>query len=79
LVNVIPLAWLELELGRESWLCSLMPAASSVVPLCCFIQVVNTVHLLYYYWKLLLRLVVGRNNIDTCQLVSLLLLQTELL
>jgi hypothetical protein len=28
---------------------------------------------------LLLRLVVGRNNIDTCQLVSLLLLQTELL
>jgi hypothetical protein len=72
LVNVIPLAWLELELGRESWFCWLMPAASSVVPLCCCIRVVNTLHLLYYYWKLLLLLVVGRNiNLNnTCQLAS---------
>lgn len=75
LVNVIPLAWLELELGRESWFCWLMPAASSVVPLCCCIRVVNTLHLLYYYyWKLLLLLlVVGRNIVNlnnTCQLAS---------
>ena len=33
MVNVIPLAWLELELGRESWFCWLMPAARSIVPL----------------------------------------------
>ena len=33
MVNVIPLAWLEFELGRESWFCWLMPAASAVEPL----------------------------------------------
>jgi hypothetical protein len=49
LVNVIPPAWLGLELGTESGL--LVGAAASSVSVSCFMyQVVNTWPLLYYYY-----------------------------
>jgi hypothetical protein len=72
LVNVIPLAWLELELGTESWFAGrCLPPVLEYISLMFYKQVVNTLHLLYYYWRLLLLLlllVVERNN--TCQLAS---------